>query len=219
MNPYSHIVLASKLEAFVNPENVQEYYWGAIAPDIRYLAALQRQQTHISSQRIVRFIVQYPHLKSFLQGYLVHCLSDEIELGHVFFQHFPFSILKNKMSRQQIAVFLEFFYFENEGVNKRLSGTYNEVLSELGLSEAVSTKFSQSVSQYAISSSPKSRLSDLFQLTGLENDSRIDKYMSAAKSFQKNWFLKNALFFEIRTGEISEQIVSMVASLYQQCGV
>ena len=219
MNPYSHIVVAAKVEAFVNPENLQEYYWGAIAPDIRYLAAMQRQQTHIPSQRIVEFISRYAHLKSFLQGYLVHCLSDEIELGQVFFQHFPFSMFKSKMSRQQIAVILELFYFENERVNKHLSGTHNEVLSELGLSEAESTKFSQSISQYAISSSSQSRLSNLFQLLGLENDNRIDKYLTAAKSFQRNWLLKNALFIGIQTGKISEQIVSMSVSLYQKCGV
>lgn len=182
------------------------------------ILALQRQQTHISSQRIVRYIFNYPHLKSFLQGYLVHCLSDEIELGHIFFQHFPFFILKRKMSRQQIAAILEIYFFENERSNKACL-TYNEVLSELGLSEETSTKFSQSISRYIISSSPKSRLSDLFYLLGLENDSQTDKYMSAVKSFQKNWFLKNALFFEIRTSKISEQIVSKAASLYQHCGV
>src|SRR6185503_5322806 len=107
MNPYSHLVIASKVEALVDPENAQEYYWGAIAPDIRYLAAMPRNQTHLPSQRIVGFMSRFPHLKSFLQGYLVHCLSDEIELGEVFFQHFPFSILKSKMSHQQLAVILE----------------------------------------------------------------------------------------------------------------
>jgi hypothetical protein len=219
MNPYSHIVVASKLESLVNPENAQEYYWGAVAPDIRYPASMQRQQTHISSQRIVEFISQYPDSKSFLQGYLVHCLTDEIKLGQVFFQHFPFFILKRKMSRRQIAVILELFYFENEKVNKPLSSLHNEVLNELGLDETVTTKFSRSISQYALSSLPESRLSDLFQLLGLENNSRIDKYMSVANSFQQNWLLKNALFFGIRTGRISEQLVSMVASLYQQCGV
>lgn len=219
MNPYSHIVVASKLETLVNPENTQEYYWGTIAPDIRYLSGMQRQQTHIPSERIIGFISQYPHLKSFLQGYLVHCLCDEIELGQVFFQHFPFSILRSIMSRQRVAVILELYYFENERVNKKLSGSHNEVLSELGLSEALSTKLAQSISQYAMSSSFESRISDLSRLLGLENDSRIDKYMAAAKSFQKNRLLKTGLFFGIRKGKISEQIVSMVTTLYQQCSV
>lgn len=213
MNPYSHIVVASKLEPFVKPENLKEYYWGTIAPDIRYLAAMQRQQTHLPSRKIVEFISQYPHLKSFLQGYLVHCLSDEIDLGEIFFQHFPFSILRSRMSRQQIAAILELFYFENEKVNVQMSGIYNEVLTKLDLSETISTKFSRSINQYTTSSSPESRLSELLQLLSLENDSRIEKYMKAAKGFQKNQLLKNVLFVGIRAGKISDEIVSKVSLL------
>lgn len=216
MNPYSHIVVASKLETLVDPENDQEYYWGTIAPDIRYPAAVQRQQTHISSRRIVDYIAHYPHLKSFLQGYLIHCLSDEIELEQIFFRHFPFSIFRSKLSRQKIAVILELYYFEAHRVSKILSGSHNEVLSELGLSAALSAKFSQAISQYVCSSSFESHLSELSELLGLENDSRIDQYLAAAKRFEENWLLKNSLFFGIRTGQISEQIISTVASLYQK---
>src|SRR4030095_912264 len=205
MNPYSHIVVASKLETLVEPENAQEYYWGAIAPDIRYLAAMQRQQTHLPPEKIIGFMSQYPHLTPFLQGYLVHCLSDEIELGPVFFQHFPYSVLKSKLSRQRIAVILELYYFEYEKVNKQLSATHNEFLTRLGLSETQSAKLSQSISQYAMSSSFESRITDLSRLLGLETDSRIDKYMAAAKQFQKYRFLRNSLFFGIKTGKISEQ--------------
>ncbi|MBI5353548.1 MAG: hypothetical protein HZB50_12980 [Chloroflexi bacterium] len=218
MNLYSHIVIASKLETQVNPANSQEYYWGAAIPDIRYLAAMQRQQTHIPTERILGFVSKYPHLKSFLQGYLVHCLSDEIELEQVFFKHFPFSILKNKMSRQQIAVILELYYFEHDKVSKMPSCSHNEVLSELGVSESQSAKFSNSISQYVTAPS-ESRFSELPALIGLENDSRIEKYVAAANRFQKRQFLKNALFFGIKAGKISDQIASMVTTLYNQCSL
>ena len=216
MNPYSHIVVASKLESLVDPKDNQEYYWGAIAPDIRYLAGMQREQTHVPPEKILGFMSQYPHLKAFLQGYLVHCLCDEIELRRVFFQHFPFSILKSRMSHQQVAILLELYYFENERVNRTLSESHNEVLSQLGLSATQSTKLSKTISQYARSSSFESRITDLARLLGLENDRRIDKYMSAAKRFQNNRLLKNGLFFGIRRGKISAHIVSTVASLYRQ---
>jgi hypothetical protein len=219
MNPYSHLVVASKLEALVDPQDTREYYWGAIAPDIRYLAAMPRQQTHLPPEQIVSLISRHPHLKSFLQGYLVHCLTDEIDLGEVFFQHFPFSLLEKQMSRQRIAVILEMYYFENEKVVVELSGAHNEVLDLLGLSESLSTKLAGAITQYALSPSFESRVTDLARLLGLDNDSRIDKYMAAAKVFQKNWFLKNGLFYAIRTGKISEQIVSGAASRYRQCGV
>ncbi len=216
MHPYSHIVIASKLEGLVKPDDLQEYYWGAVAPDIRYVAALPRQQTHIAPERIIEATSQYPDLTSFLQGYLVHCLSDKIELSQVFFRHFPFSVLKNKLSYQQIAAILELFHFENFKASKNISGRYNEFLRGLGLSEMVSAVFSQAMRQYVMASSPQSSLPELFQLIGLENDSRIDQYVAAAQGFQKNWLLKSSLFLGIRTGRISEQIISMAATLYQQ---
>lgn len=219
MNPYSHIVVASKLETLVNPVDVQEYYWGTIVPDIRYLAAIPRQQTHIPLEKIIGFISQYPHLKSFLQGYLLHCLSDEIELGQVFFKHFPFSILKSKLSRHRMSIILDLYYFENERVNKNLSGTHNEILSELGLSEMQSAKFSQSISQYVMASSFDERVTYLVRLLDAENNSQIDKYMAAIKKINQNWLIKNSFFRGIGRGKISEQIVSLTAELYQQCDV
>lgn len=214
MNPYSHLVIAAKLETLVKPERRDEYYWGAIAPDTRYLAAVQRQQTHLASQRIVEFAAQYPHLKSFLQGYLVHCLSDEVDLGEIFFQRFPFDLLRSKLSRQHLSVLLELFYFENEKINTGISDMHNEVLTELGLSEAVSARFSRSIRQYALVLPSRTRLSELFKLLDLENDSRIEKYRQAAERFQTNRLLKNVLFLGIRTGKISEKIVLKVVSLW-----
>lgn len=219
MNPYSHIVVAAKLAPFVKPEDLEEYYWGAVVPDIRYLAVIQREQTHPPPRRILEFASQYPQLKSFLQGYLVHCLSDEIDLGEIFFRHFPFSLLKGKMSRQQLTILLELFYSENEKVKVHVSGAHNEVLTELGLSERTSKKFSQSINHYVASSSPESRFIDLLQILGLENDSRVEKYVKAIQGFQKNWFLKNILFLALRTAGINQEIVSKVTFLFSsvQC--
>jgi hypothetical protein len=219
MNPYSHIVIASKLEQQVVPENIQEYYWGAVAPDARHLAGIQRHQTHISHQEIGEFIAQYPHLKSFLQGYLIHCLSDEIPLEEVFYQHFPFSILKGKLSWRHLAVILEFFYLENAKIKKEVSGSYNEVLNRLGLSESDCAKYTRFVRQYMASASFNASIADLTRLLGLENDKRIDKYVSTAEKFQKNWLLKNILVLGIQAGKIDEKLVFRVSSMLKtmQC--
>jgi hypothetical protein len=53
----------------------------------------------------------------------------------------------------------------------------------------------------------------------LEQDSRIIKYVSAARRFQSSWVLKNALFVGIRAGQIDKKIVAKVASLYRRSGV
>ena len=132
MTPYTHLVIASKLEPLVGPEDLAEYYWGAVAPDMRYVAAMRRAQTHLSAQQIIELGQRYPHLGSFLQGYLVHCLADQMDLGRVFFRHLPFCLLKGTLTQRHLAVLLELYYLEHQVVNPTLSGTHNEVLGELG---------------------------------------------------------------------------------------
>ncbi|HMB24002.1 MAG: hypothetical protein ACM33V_08765 [Chloroflexota bacterium] len=217
MNPYSHVVIASKLESLVKPENPAEYYWGAIAPDVRYIAGVPRGQTHLPAQKIVEFISRYPNRKSFIQGYLVHCLSDEVHMGEIFFRQFPFSVLKRELSYQHIAVVLELFCFENEKVNISMSGTHNEVLTELGVNEVTSAKLASSIGQYVMAG--EARLAELFRLLGPKDSSHLEKYIKAATSFQKNWLLKNTLFFGIRQGKIVDTIVSRATALLSATGI
>jgi len=217
MNPYTHIVIASRLESLVQPEDPPEYYWGAVAPDMRYLAAMRRAQTHLPAQQILELGQRYPHLVSFVQGYLVHCLADQLDLGRVFFQHLPFSALKRTLTQRHLAVLLELYYLERQTVNPTLSGTHNEVLSELGLSESVSERFAQAAKQFAMPVAPADPLASA-RLLGLENDSRIARYAAAGRRFQKSRLLKHALFLGIRAGKIDEQIVSRVAALYRRVG-
>jgi len=217
MNPYSHLVVASKLDFLVQPGDPAEYYWGAVVPDIRYLAAMRRQQTHLPTQAIVALLDRYPHLGPFIKGYLVHCLADQVDLSRIFYRRWPFSVLKNTLTHQHLAVLLELFYLETQPASRPLSGTHNEVLDELGLSQDISARFARFVKQYALST-PRSSLWDMAQMLGLEHDSRIDKYVSAAKRFQSSGLLKNALFLGIRAGKIETQIVSRVSALYRQSG-
>ena len=135
MGPYSHIVIASKLEKTIGPDNLQEYYWGAVAPDIRYLVTgMARSETHIPVEKILDYQVQHPQLKAFLQGYLVHCLSDELDLPLIIQKKFPFNLQKKKLTPQHCSVILEFYNIERvKPIQYKLSGRDNLVLSELGI--------------------------------------------------------------------------------------
>ena len=77
MGPYSHYFLAAKLAPILKPGDPAAYHWGAIVPDIRYLAKIRRADTHLEQDRIREMAARYPHLSSFLLGYQVHCLIDE----------------------------------------------------------------------------------------------------------------------------------------------
>jgi hypothetical protein len=123
MNPYSHLVIASKLEAQVRPENAAEYYWGAVAPDVRYPARMQRDRTHHHRQKSWTDARQPAW--SFLLGYTVHCLADEIDLG--IFQHLPFSLFKPDdppANGSQFGIVL----FREREFSANISTAYNAVL-------------------------------------------------------------------------------------------
>jgi hypothetical protein len=212
LNPYSHLVIASQIAPNLELTNLQDYYWGAIAPDVRYAAGMRREQTHIPVERIQGLMQQYPHLRSFLQGYLVHTLTDEINLEDVCYPRFPFSVLKRRLTRQHLAVVLEFFYIENTKIAASITGTHNEVLRELGLQEADCTKFAQFMDHYTTLTSLDGRVAELVRLMGFENDRRVEKYIAAARNFEERWLLKNVLFLGIRMGRINLTIVSQVST-------
>lgn len=210
MGPYSHLIIASRLASQIKPDNPGEYYWGAVAPDARYTAKLRRSKTHISTPQIMGFIHQYPHLKSFLQGYLVHCISDKIFLGRLLFPYFPFTILRGFVPNPLIVVMLELYNFEREQVQVAFSNAHNEVFTSLGLSEADTAKYGQFLSQYTAAAPLETRLTELAQFFGLGKSRNIDGYLRAVKRFQENRLLKKTSFLGIRAARMSDRIAEKV---------
>ncbi len=215
MGPYSHIILASELETYIKPDNPQEYYWGAIAPDIRYLVAgMSRSQTHISAEEILGYIGQYPHLKSFLQGYLVHCLSDKLDLPTIMQRKFPLYWQNNELSSQHCTVILEFFNIVRvKTVRKSISGTKNIVLNEMGIDEEQAAKFAQEINQY-ISAPSFTSILTLYQNLSLASNGKIEKYRIAVQQFQRKWFQKSLIYIGLHFGKIDEEITSSVKSVF-----
>jgi hypothetical protein len=215
MGPYSHIILANELETYIKPDDPQEYYWGAIAPDIRYLVAgMNRSQTHISPEEIREYMGQYPHLKPFLQGYLVHCLSDKLDLPNIIQQKLPLYWQNNELTSQDCTIILEFFNIVRvKTVRKSLSGTYNIALNEMGISEEQAAKFAQEINQYITSPSFASLLT-LYQNLGSASNGRIDKYRIAVQQVQRKWFQKNLILIGLHVGKMNKEITSSVKSVF-----
>ena len=213
MGPYSHIILASELEKFIKPDNAQEYYWGAIAPDTRYLMqGMNRKQTHISSGEIMDYMGQYPELESFLQGYLVHCVTDQLDLPKLIQQKIPLSLQKNELSTQQSTVILEFFnILRTKPVKKTLSEESNIVLEQIGIGKEQAIRFAHEMNQY-ISSPSFVSLLNLYQNMGLVGNGRIEKYKIAFQRFQGKWFRKNVIMFFLHVGRLNEEIILLVKS-------
>ena len=213
MGPYSHIVIASKLEADIQPEDVQEYYWGAVAPDIRYLVAgMWRNQTHLPTEKILVYMFCYPELRAFLQGYLVHCLSDSLDLPQIIQQKFPFNLQKKSLSVQHCSVILEFFNIErNKPFRETLSGRFNLFLSELGISSEHVANFVQAIRRYTYNPSFEASVA-LYQNLGLAGDDRIEKYRVAVERFQRKWLQRKLILFGLQAGNVNQEITALVKS-------
>jgi len=188
MGPYSHFVLATRIKTLVKPENEGEYYWGSIIPDIRYLAQMRRAQTHLDEQRIRELIDRYPQLTSFLQGYRVHCLLDEIDLQEIVGKVFPLNILKSifqkELSQQQITVLVELYFIQTVHTPQSIAGDHDEILAELGIKSTHTEKFSSAMQSYFDSPCFETALTT-FRRLGMVDNSRIEKYISAASKLEK----------------------------------
>ena len=219
MGPYSHFVLAGKIESLVRPENEGEYYWGSIVPDIRYLAGMRRSQTHINEQRIREFITRYPHQKSFIQGYRVHCLLDEIDLQDVVGKVFPLNIINlmfnGKISQPQLAVLVEVYYLQTFPTDRPISGGQNEILAEMGIQSTHVDKFRSAMQEYFRSPCFESAFST-FQHLGMVDDSRAAKYMSAARKMQKYTLLRNLLLLGVKNADLNRLAIKHVSSSLTQ---
>ena len=211
MNSYSHLVLAKQLEPYLKPEYSGEFLWGAVVPDIRYLTGMPRNQTHLSRDKIKLALSRYPHLRSFILGYLVHCLLDELDLSRIIGRKFPISVLRTKLSQQKIAVLVELYYQEFVRIDLDIQGTQNNFMFDLGIDQGHIETFASLLNQYLSDPSVKSMVA-VFQNLGFFEDSRIQKYIRAAESLDRNWLVKNLLFLSVKRARINQIATSHVLS-------
>jgi hypothetical protein len=211
MGPYSHIIVANLLESFLKPENPKEYYWGAIAPDARYLIkGMSRTQTHLSSAELLVFMERFPYLVSFLQGYLVHCLTDQLDLPELLQGKFPSSSRRHKLSPQQCTVIMEFFnILRTKPISEPISETHNLILREIGIDEEQALRFARAMNQYLPSPSLIS-IFTLYRNLRMGGNARIEKYSQAIRQFQRNRFRRHMIFCGLNIGDINQDIASRV---------
>jgi len=211
MGPYSHIIVANQLEAFLKPSDPKEYYWGAIAPDVRYLVkGMNRAQTHLSPPEILDSMARYPQLTPFLQGYLVHCLTDLLELPDLLQRKFPLSWQKKTLSPQQCTVVLEFFnILRVKPMADTISESHNVFLQEIGIDEEKALRFARELNTYLPSPSLIS-IFTLYRNLRVGDNSSIEKYRQALEHFQENWFRKNLILCGLHIGKINQELASLV---------
>jgi hypothetical protein len=186
MNLYTHAVLAQALQPMLNPSDPAEYLWGALAPDIRYLAGTPRESTHLADAAIHGWADQFPGWRSFVQGYRVHCLLDRIDTVQSVSAAFPLRWLRRgEYSPQRINVVIELYYQFKAPSGVQLSGGHNPILDSLGIRAEQSQAFASALAFYLRKPTFQNAVQTFTQL-GIINDARLEKYMQAYQNLRHN---------------------------------
>ena len=207
MHLYSHLVIAHELLPDVQPADLPEYYWGAIAADVRYLAHLPRRRTHRSLEEVRAWSVRYPELCSFVQGYLVHILSDERDAASSVFDRLPLRAVRRWVPRALAAARLEAAYAERVKLDIWVSGTFNPILANLGISPEAAAAYAGAANRYAAAPSMEMAF-EMWAEMGLNGSPRVERYLRIARLVQGSQLLRRMLLGVVDTAAVSRSITS-----------
>lgn len=213
MGPYSHFILAAQLAPHLQPEPAADFYWGAIVPDIRYLANMRREQTHLNQERLRQLKQSYPQFHAFLLGYEVHCLIDRVDLTQCIGHAFPLNLLQRMrgkpFSQEQLTILAEMTYLQKPANNPAYLWEHNPILDELGITPDQTALYAGALSGYIRSHSMDTALA-AFQAIGMINHARFEKYQKAYHATQGN-FLINTLFrISMKTARLEQRVKQSV---------
>jgi hypothetical protein len=149
MHLYSHLVIAHALLPRLKPVDRGEYEWGAVLPDIRYLAGMRRRQTHQSISTVRGWLETAPGLRDFTLGCLVHVLADERDAAGALYDRVPFRPLRRRLPRPLAAALLEAAYTARVPLEICVSGDYNPLLAQLGIPRDLVEPYAIAVNRYA----------------------------------------------------------------------
>lgn len=206
MNPYSHLVIAAQLETDIQPTNREEYYWGAVAPDVRYTAGTWRAQTHLPPEEVTGFFEKYPGLESFIQGYLVHTMTDLLKFRALLEQRILLWPLLMIVSGRFTTVLLETYYIEKMPLRVEFSGAPNAILRDLRIADKHIEAFAGALRPFAAAPSTDTALG--FLRTLRPGSQRLEAYARAAGFIEQHSYLKLFLFGLADMGRLNCQMLA-----------
>lgn len=209
MHIYTHLVLAHALLPHLKPPDEPAYYLGAIIPDIRYLAGARRRQTHLTAIQLLAYRQRYPHLESFLLGYLVHCEIDLIDLSRALFGQTPLRLLKPLHRLQLAGVLIESHFLEQDHIEVRLADDSNEMLTELGIQPQQVRMFAQGARRFLENPSFRAELAAL-QAEPLLHSRRMKAYLRLVTFFENRHGWRRFFFGGAPVAEIAATLPAIL---------
>jgi hypothetical protein len=218
MHLYSHLVIAQALIPRLKPGDLAEYAWGAVVPDIRYLAGMRRRQTHLDISVVRAWLERAPELRDFTLGYLAHVLTDERDAAGALYDRVPLRALRRRLPRPPAAALLEAAYSERVALDASVSGSYNPLLAGMGIPQALVAPYAQAANRYA--AAPTATLAaemmaglglgQADRLTPAFNRvrARLERYLALARWLERHAALRRALIGAVDLDGVTRRIVA-----------
>ena len=168
---------------------------------------MPREVTHLPRHQFPDLFAQYPQLGSFLQGYQLHCLLDELNLVSIVSPAFPIRLIqtatRRKFSRQQITMLVELYHQQNGAPPHPLVIHENPLAAALGIEREACQTFAQGMQAYIAHPGLQTAL-DAYQRLGMVADARAEKYVGAALWLEKNRWLKALLLSGVKNSNLDQ---------------
>jgi hypothetical protein len=217
---YSHLVVANAVKPYLalDPGQVDAYHLGATIPDIGHWVEIERTRTHIAPEQIVAYLPRYPHLRSFILGFLVHNISEDctsqLGLDEAILGRFPIGLFRRRLPKF-VTVLVEWYYYETVSSPYHIAVSSNEMLRELGVDDDAVAEFARDMNAFLSDPGPSQMLSMLED--AVAGDPRYQQYARVPRLFARYPVLKR-LVFALSKGPIAtfnDQVGPYLMSLPQ----
>ncbi|MCG8346812.1 MAG: hypothetical protein MI924_03390 [Chloroflexales bacterium] len=150
--PYSHLALAQSCLSNLAVDDRNDFYLGALMPDIRYFTGRPRSEYHFSIEKLNIITKSITVSNAFVLGYGIHLLIDELwatdELRDEYKRLFPFFI-RSKLNIRLLEAALEIACLAHYAVPIQLQIKGNALTRQLGVRESDAlTSAVQSLQRY-----------------------------------------------------------------------
>lgn len=213
MFTYTHFILASRLATYIKPTSMEDYFLGAMVPDIRYLSKIPREQTHLPLDVLIQQFAAYPEQHSFLAGYFVHCLIDDLEsnLNRKLLRRFPLIIFKPFLRTRYAAVLLELYFIESTIEIGQVCGERNPVLADLGIPQQDVAQFALYTNQLIRAPSFERQIEMVTEF-GIRIPARVIQYLHTYQTLKRHTTLLSLLFSSLRMRHHEAKVEAKIVS-------
>jgi hypothetical protein len=137
--PYSHLSLAHGCLSNLVTDDPNNFYLGALMPDIRYFTKRPRSEYHFPITRLNELTSSMITSSSFVLGYGIHLLIDELwgndALRDEYKSRFPFFV-RSRLNIKILEAALEIYCLAYRSVDVQLRIQENELTKALGISQS-----------------------------------------------------------------------------------